>query len=464
MPLLLLAACSTEEDALPRLDTLAAPVDYIVSNRGALNKDFAATVAKNGDTLKRFFPDAGFAVVTTDDPDAYKGVASTVVRDITVDWLEPVETAQFEGNANPPSSGDDDPLFDLLWGLDAVNAPEAWNAGSRGDGVRVAVLDSGIDADHPDLEANLNKALSTSFVAGEGYAIDLPPGAFNHGTHVAGTVAALDNDIGVVGVAPDAEIVAVKVLSEKTGGGSFAGVISGIVYAASPTVDSDIINMSLGGTLPKNGYTYKDANGNTVKVGANEVADLLTALSRATNYAYQQGTTVIASAGNNARNAEQDKATVSVPGASTNVLTISATGPEGWALDQNTDLDTPAFYTNYGQSLIDFAAPGGDVDFDLRPGGTANIANWPRCTVGGVTNYCYIFDLVLSTINGSYGWAAGTSMAAPHASGIAALIIAENGGDMKPAQVEQVLRERADDLGKPGKDDFYGLGRVSSGY
>jgi len=459
LPLLLMAACSTEEDALPRLDTLAAPVDYLVSNNGALNKNFAAAVAKNGDTLKRFFPDAGFAVVTTGNPDAYKGVASTVVRDITVDWLEPVETAQFEGDANPASSGDDDDLFPLQWGHDAVNAPEAWNKGSRGDGVRVAVLDSGIDADHPDLAANLNTTLSKSFVAGEGYAVDLPPGAFNHGTHVAGTVAAVDNDEGVIGVAPDAEIVAVKVLSEKTGSGSFAGVIAGIVYAAD--IDADIINMSLGATLPKNGYSYKDANGNTVKVGANEIAALTTAISRATTYAYQQGTTVIASAGNNARDGDKDGPVVSVPGGSTNVLTISATGPEGWARNPETDLDTPAFYTNYGQSVIDFAAPGGDVDFSLREG---DRATWPTCTVAGVENYCYIFDLVLSTINGSYGWAAGTSMAAPHASGIAALIIAENGGDMKPAQVEQVLRERADDLGKPGKDDFYGLGRVSSGY
>lgn len=65
LPLLLLAACSTEDDVLPRVDTLAAPTDYIVSNKGALNKDFAATVAKNGDILKRFFPNAGFAVVTT---------------------------------------------------------------------------------------------------------------------------------------------------------------------------------------------------------------------------------------------------------------------------------------------------------------------------------------------------------------------------------------------------------------
>ncbi len=462
LPLLLLAACSTEEDALPKLNTLAAPTDYIVSNKGALAKNFGATVAKNGDNLKRFFPEAGFAVVSTSNPGAYKGVASTVVRDVTLQWLEPVETVDFNGDANPPSSGDDDPLFDLLWGLDAVNAPEAWNAGSRGDGVRVAILDSGIDADHPDLEANLNKALSTSFVEGEKYAIDLPDGAFNHGTHVAGTVAAVDNTIGVVGVAPDAELVAVKVLSEKNGSGSFAGVISGIIYAAD--IDSDVINMSLGATLPKNGYSYEDEDGNIVKVGANEIAALTTAISRATTYAYQQGTTVVASAGNDSRDGDKDGPVISVPASSAHVLTISATGPEGWALDQSTDLDTPAFYTNYGQSVIDFAAPGGDVDFDLRPGGTANRANWPVCTVAGVTNYCYIFDLVLSTINGSYGWAAGTSMAAPHASGIAALIIAENGGEMKPAQVEKIMRERAEDLGKRGNDDFYGAGRVSSGY
>lgn len=464
LPLLLVAACSTDEDALPTLGTLAAPTDYLVSNRGALNKNFAATVARNGDTLKQFFPDAGFALVTTDDPSAYRGVASTVVRDVTLDFLEPVETVTFEGNANPASSGDNDPLFGLLWGLDAINAPEAWNAGSRGDGVRVAVLDSGIDADHPDLAANLNRGLSRSFVEGEGYDVNLPAGTFNHGTHVAGTIAAVDNTIGVVGVAPGAEIVAVKVLSEVTGSGSFGGIISGIVYAAGPAVDADVINMSLGGTLPKNGYTYEEEDGTVVKVGANEVAELLTALSKATSYAYQQGTTVIASAGNDARNAEQDKATVSVPGASANVLTISATGPEGWARNPATNLDTAAYYTNTGQSLIDFAAPGGDVDFDLRPGGTANRANWPLCTVQGTTNYCYIFDLVLSTVTGSYGWAAGTSMAAPHAAGVAALIIAENGGSLKPAQVEQIMRARADDLGKRGNDDVYGAGRVSTGY
>ena len=461
LPVLFITACSTD-DALPELSTLSTQTDYIISNQGALPKDFKATVAKNGDTLKRFFPEAGFAVVTTRNPGAYKGVASTVVRDITVQWVDPpIEAVDLKELANPSSSGDNDPLFALQWGHDAVDAPEAWNAGVRGAGVRVAVLDSGIDADHPDLAANVNTELSKSFVEGEDY--NIAPGAyFNHGTHVAGTIAAVDNGEGVIGVAPAAEIVAVKVLSEKTGSGTFAGVISGIIYAAD--IDADIINMSLGATLPKNGYTYTDANGNIVKVGANEIAALLTALSRATTYAYQQGTTVIASAGNSARDGDMDGATVSVPGGSTNVLTISATGPEGWALDQTTDLDTPAFYTNYGQSVIDFAAPGGDVDFSLRPGGVANRANWPVCTVEGVTHYCYVFDLVLSTISEGYSWAGGTSMAAPHVSGIAALIISENGGDMKPAQVEQVLRERADDLGKPGNDDYYGAGRVNSGY
>lgn len=468
-PLLLIAACSTDDalsdGALPSLETLAAPTDYIVSKNGALAQNFRALVAKNGDTLKRFSPQAGFAVVTTDDPGAYKSTGATVVRDVTLQWLDPVTTV--EANANPVSSGSDDPLFALQWGHDAVNAPEAWNAGVRGEGVRVAILDSGIDADHPDLAANLNAALSTSFVDGEGY--NVAPGVyFNHGTHVAGTVAAADNTTGVIGVAPDAELVAVKVLSEVSGSGSFEGVLAGIIYAASPQVDADIINMSLGATLPKNGYLddggTPDDPSDDVQVGANEVADLLTAFNRAASYAYQQGTTVIASAGNDARDGDKDGPVVSVPASAPHILAISATGPEGWARNPATDLDTPAFYTNYGQSVIDFAAPGGDVDPRLQPGGAANRANWPVCTVSGVTNYCYIFDLVLSTISGSYGWAAGTSMAAPHASGIAAQIIGENGGSMKPALVEQALRATAEDLGKNGNDDYYGAGRVSSGY
>ncbi len=135
--------------------------------------------------------------------------------------------------------------------MDAIDAPEAWNTGQTGEGVRVAVLDSGIDGTHSDLAPNLNTDLSESFVPGEDWQVQ-PGFYFNHGTHVAGTIAAADNQRGVIGVAPNAEIVAVKVLSEFTGSGAFSWINAGIVYAA--LIDADVINMSLGATLNKNGF------------------------------------------------------------------------------------------------------------------------------------------------------------------------------------------------------------------
>lgn len=432
----------------------------IIASADHLPAKFAEKVRAAGGVVTQTIPEIGVAVATSSNAAFVKNAASitgvqSVTRDATLQWLDPNEEyAAGEAVSAAVASEAGDPGLALQWGHTAVDAMQAWSAGVRGESVRVAVLDSGIDADHPDIAPNLNTALSASFVAGEQY--DIRPGKFfNHGTHVAGTIAAADNNIGTIGVAPEAEIVAVKVLSEFTGGGSFAGVTAGMVYAAN--IDADIINMSLGGRIPSHRLCTPEGC-----LSANEVSSLVTMMTRAANYAYQQGTTIIASAGNSAIDRDHDNDQINLPSDLPNVLTISATGPEGWALNSSTDLDTPAFYTNYGQSVIDFAAPGGDVNFSLRPGGVPNKANWPMCTVANTTNYCYVFDLVYSTSSEGWDWAAGTSMAAPHASGVAALIIGENGGSMHPAQVEAALRASADDLGKSGKDDFYGNGRVNA--
>jgi lantibiotic leader peptide-processing serine protease len=173
---------------------------------------------------------------------------------------------------------------------------------------------------------------------------------------VAGTIAAAQNKFGVIGVAPDAELVLVKVLGDA-GSGSFADVMAGIVYAAN--VKADVINMSLGASLPK-AWDLWVINGNLI-ARANEVAALLNALSRATSYAYKQGTTVIASAGNNGLDSNKTRDLVHVPSQSVNVISISATAPIGWATDPlNINLDNLASYSNYGLSHITFAAPGGD--------------------------------------------------------------------------------------------------------
>lgn len=424
----------------------ASPESYLILSKGKkLPKGLAKQIERAGGEITKQFDGIGLAVVESnqgnfkDKAAKLKGVGS-VVPNLSVEWIDPVDNISVEDFGNPPSSGDNDFYFDLQWGHDAVDAPEAWDAGMRGAGVRVAVLDTGFDIDHPDLVPNINFSLSKDFT-GEGLEYTLPD-PFSHGTHTAGTVAAADNAFGTIGVAPEAELVLVKVLGDA-GSGSFADVIAGIMYAAD--VDADVINMSLGAALYKSGvegeYTAKEAN------------ELKNAISRAVQYAHKNGVTVIASAGNDANDGDHDRDLIHVPSDAPHAISISATAPRGWALDPGTFLDHPATYTNYGQSVIDFSAPGGDGAY---PGDEI-------CTVGIVANVpCWVFDLVFSTGNGGWYWSGGTSMAAPHTAGVAALIIGDNGGDMKPAQVEAALRHLADDLGKPGNDDFYGLGAVDA--
>ncbi|MCQ3935540.1 MAG: peptidase S8 and S53 subtilisin kexin sedolisin [Chloroflexi bacterium] len=427
----------------------------------SLPKGLEAKVRAAGGTIDRYISQIGLVVVSSSDPGFPAKAAriagiSDVMPNVVLQWVTPIGEVNIEDITlneefgNPPNSGDDDTRFNLQWGHDAVDAPEAWNEGYRGAGVRVAVLDSGFDLDHPDLAPNINFALSTNFVAGETLSYALPD-PFSHGSHTAGTIAAADNGFGTIGVAPEAELVLVKVLGDG-GSGSFADVISGIVYAAD--VDADVINMSLGAALEKNGFCDEEGC-----VTANEVAALVNAIKRATTYADQQGTTIIASAGNDAIDLDHTDNLIHVPSALPKVISISATAPIGWATDPgNIFLDNLASYSNFGQSAIDFGAPGGDF---VYPGNEL-------CTISGVTRPCWVFDLVFSTGSNlnpaiaSYYWSAGTSMAAPHASGVAAIIIGKNGGDMPPAQVEAALRASADDLGKPGNDDAYGAGRVNA--
>ncbi|MDQ3205167.1 MAG: S8 family serine peptidase, partial [Pseudomonadota bacterium] len=309
-------------------------------------------------------------------------------------------------------------------------------------GARVAILDSGVDCTHPDLTPNLLLELNASFVPGEGACTTIED-EFNHGTHVAGTVAAADNGLGTIGVAPEAEIFGVKVLSEFTGSGSFAGILQGIVYAAD--ADADIINMSLGvpGGLP----ITKDTK------------ELVRAVTRAVMYARRHNALVIASAGNDALNFddardEDGNRLMAFPGGVQGVVGVSATAPIGWALDpNNTFLDNIASYSSHGRAVVDVAAPGGDF---IYPGDEF-------CVVAGIRAPCWVFDLVLSTIPGGWSWSAGTSMAAPHAAGVAALIVGANGGGEMPAAVLQsALGRGADDLGDRGFDEFYGRGRVNA--
>ncbi len=416
----------------------AAGSTYIITCASALAPSFAATAARRGDVVGHLFPAAGFATVATAAPDRYATEGCSVVQDVRVRWIEPgPQWVAPAAAANPPYTGDDDFYFDAQWGADAVDAPEAWAAGVRGAGVRVAVLDTGFDLGHEDLAPNINYDLSRD-LTGEGLQYTLPD-VFSHGTHTAGTVAAADNGYGVIGIAPEAELVLVKVLLDE-GSGDFGTVIAGIIYATDS--GADIISMSLGGTFQR-----RDDRGPN---------RLTTAVNHAASYARQRGTTVIAAVGNSDLDLGRGNL-INLPSDATGVIGISATAPHDWALDPTGSLDHRALYSNYGNAAVDFAAPGGDVYRDPDFG--------HLCTVGVIVDYpCFVFDLVLSTgAQGAWFWAAGTSMATPHAAGIAALILSE-GAVTTPAGLAQALRQRSADLGKPGRDPVYGAGRVASGY
>ncbi|MDH3893564.1 MAG: S8 family serine peptidase, partial [Chromatiales bacterium] len=264
----------------------ANAASYLIVGNQSLPKNLSAQVDKAGGTLTARYP-FGLAVAESDNPDFAASIAGVrfVVEDIG--FVAEAPTMEIGAEAGyPPNSGDDDFFFDLQWGHNYVGAQNAWNAGVRGQGVRVAVLDGGFDLDHPDLAPNINLALSADFT-GEGLEYGLPD-PFSHGTHVAGTIAAADNAFGTIGVAPEAELVLVKVLGDS-GSGSFADVIAGIYHAA--MVDADVMNMSLGAVIPR---SNKDQDPGY----AADISALANAVSQAMSWARKQGTLVIVSAGN----------------------------------------------------------------------------------------------------------------------------------------------------------------------
>jgi len=301
------------------------------------------------------------------------------------------------------------------------------------------VLDGGINNNHLDLKGNVDVAHSASMVDGLAFNQEVDPDGFSHATHVGGIIAAQDNSKGTIGVAPGATLIGVKVLHEGTG--SFGDVIDGIIYAATPIAEggagAHIINMSLGATFP---------SGSSASVLA-----LKADMDEATTFAYNKGVVVIASAGNGdkfGRGIDHDLGNdFTLPAQAAHVLAVSATAPEGFILGA-TNFTKLASYSNFGTSIVDFGGPGGDFDASPDP----NI---------------YVFDMVLSpgTIypeKDGYFFAAGTSMSAPAAAGVAALIIEKMGLVRDPAKVENTLKATSDDLPPAGVDKAYGFGFVNA--
>ena len=165
--------------------------------------------------------------------------------------------------------------------------------------------------------------------------------------------------------------------------------------------------------------------------------------------AHQNGTTVIVSAGNAGTDLDGgDRSAVRFNTQMSHAVGISALAPLNWAGDNGSPL-YPASYTNFGTSMVDFGAPGGDTAYPGNEG----------CVVAGLARPCWVFDLVFSTGNGGWYWSAGTSMAAPHVAGAAALLYAVD-SSLTHDEAWEALEDSAVDLGAPGFDTTYGHGLV----
>ena len=211
------------------------------------------------------------------------------------------------------------------WGITHINAHKAHSSNVTGSGVKVAVLDTGIDASHPDL----NVKGGASFISGEPNALVDTNG---HGTHVAGTVAALNNTIGVVGVAYNADLYAVKVLS-ASGSGTLSGIAQGVEWAIANNMD--VINMSLGGSSGSS------------------------ALQQAVDNAYASGIVVVAAAGNSGTKGRQN--TMGYPARYSSVIAVGA-------VDSN---NNRASFSSVGAEL-EVMAPGVSILSTVPGGGYAS--------------------------------------------------------------------------------------------
>jgi thermitase len=263
-----------------------------------------------GGQVKETIPSIGVQVVTVPKGQAM-AKANAYSSNARVAYAEPDFVAEAVGSP-------DDVYFGLQWGLTKIETPQAWDVTTGSDSINIAILDTGIDMDHPDLA---EKLISNINLTNFGNTDDV----YGHGTHVAGIAAAMtDNSMGVSGLGYTSTIMNVKVLDDN-GMGAYSWIVSGIIWAADN--GAEVINMSLGGSFASS------------------------ALEDAVDYAWSKGVVVVAAAGNNG------DTTPMYPAYYTNCIAVAAT-------DVN---DARASWSNYGD-WVDVAAPGVSIYSTLKDG------------------------------------------------------------------------------------------------
>jgi subtilisin family serine protease len=434
------------------LENSTVPGRYVVSLQGGSSILVKAKVASLGGSVDWISTGAGLATVSglsaagATQLAKVKGV-SAVEADALITLDVPRVDGVMEEAADLPASQTNPAtafFYPRQWNMRAVHASAAWAAGALGSpSVSVFILDTGIDYLYPDLAGRVDASRSinllgtfpvqgVAFTEADTVAKYFPGRAaytdlYFHGTHVAATVSS--NGLVAAGVTSRTTLVAVKVCSYLDICPT-STVLGGIIYAADH--GADVINLSLGGAFAKAG------NGRFVGY-----------LNQAYNYASSKGTTIVVSAGNEATDLDHDGNGYAAYCSTPATICVSATGPTYRASVNGpfTDVDAPAYYTNFGRSAINVAAPGGNS------GVNDNFVYAACSQTSIVIPVCQTGTYVIG--------AQGTSMAAPHVTGAAALLA--SAGVKSPAQIRAVLQQTADDLGQPGTDPWYGKGRLNVG-
>jgi subtilisin family serine protease len=484
--------------------------EYVVGFDAGAQAEATAAITDAGGTVLDVTDDAGLALVRSSDSgfldeirasDAVTGASLNHAVGTTRPGMPHrfAEERPHDFGARAPSTGAKrkapsatrgEPLADLQWDMAMIGATEngAWRR-ATGRGVTVGIIDTGIDATHPDLTRNFSARLSRNFTM-DIPSIDGPcevascldPADVDHGghgTHVAGTVAAARNGLGISGVAPDATLVNVRA-GQDSGYFFLYETVAALTYAGD--IGLDVVNMSfytdpwLYNCASKDDYISGEVTDDQIADQAFARSTILAALDHATD----RGVTLVAAAGNghtdmaaptrvDASSPDYPPGTEAPRVVKNTCLDLPSEGPDVVSVSSVGPSTTKADYSNYGLGSIELAAPGGWYRDGIgtpsfQTPGNLILSSYPLALAieEGLANPdgTPVDGFSVRSCKGStcgfYTYLQGTSMASPHAAGVAALIVEEHGqGDARrgyhlaPVHVRRILGRTATDHACP---------------